>query len=70
MDSALFSDRSVWTMIHGIVLGGGALMALAAALFSLRVMRIAESSTVAPPQSQAPITSVDRSKRTRRIERR
>jgi len=35
----LFSDRSVWTMIHGIVLGGGALMALAAALFSLRAMR-------------------------------
>ena len=53
MDSALFSDRSVWTMIHGIVLGGGALMALAAALFSLRVMRSAESPTVTPPQSQA-----------------
>lgn len=38
MDSALFSDRSIWTMIHGIVLGGGALLALAAALFALRVM--------------------------------
>lgn len=39
MDSLLFSSRSVWTMIHGIVLGGGALMALAAALFGLVAMR-------------------------------
>jgi hypothetical protein len=37
MDTLLFSERSVWTMIHGIGLGGGALMALAAALFHLRV---------------------------------
>lgn len=36
MDTLLFSERSVWTMIHGIGLGGGALMALAAALFFLR----------------------------------
>lgn len=35
----LFSDRSLWTMLHGIVLGGGALMALAAALFAIAVMR-------------------------------
>lgn len=47
MDTRLFSDRSVWTMIHGIVLGGGALMALAAALFSLRAMRAADPSNVA-----------------------
>jgi hypothetical protein len=39
-------------MIHGIVLGGGALMALAAALFSLRAMRAADLSAVAA-QSQA-----------------
>lgn len=32
----LFSERSIWTMIHGIGLGGGALLALAAALFFLR----------------------------------
>jgi hypothetical protein len=51
MDTRLFSDRSVWTMIHGIVLGGGALMALAAALFSLRAMRAADLSAVAA-QSQ------------------
>ena len=31
----LFSDRSIWTMLHGIVLGGGALLALSAALFAL-----------------------------------
>lgn len=36
MDALLFSERSVWTMIHGIGLGGGALMALAASLFFLR----------------------------------
>lgn len=34
-------------MVHGIVLGGGALMALAAALFSLRAMRAADSASVA-----------------------
>ncbi len=35
----LFSDRSIWTMVHGIVLGGTALMALFAALFVLWSMR-------------------------------
>lgn len=49
MDTLLFSDRSVWTMIHGIVLGGGALMALAAALFSLRAMRSADGSHASTP---------------------
>jgi hypothetical protein len=29
----LFSERSIWTMVHGIGLGGGALVGLAAALF-------------------------------------
>lgn len=47
MDQLLFSGRSVWTMIHGIVLGGGALMALAAALFSLRAMRTEDRANVA-----------------------
>ncbi len=31
----LFSDRSIWTMVHGIGLGGAALLGLAAALFYL-----------------------------------
>jgi hypothetical protein len=35
----LFSDRSIWTMIHGIGLGGAALMGLAAALFYLWAAR-------------------------------
>ena len=45
MDTLLFSGRSIWTMIHGIVLGGAALIAVAIALFSLRAMRAAD----APP---------------------
>lgn len=54
MGSNLFSDRSVWTMIHGIVLGGGALMALATALFSLHAMRSADGlHTAAPYQSRS-----------------
>lgn len=39
MDATLFSGHSLWTMIHGIVLSGGALTGLAIALFSLVVMR-------------------------------
>ena len=39
MEITLFSGRSLWTMIHGIVLSGGALTGLAIALFSLVVMR-------------------------------
>jgi hypothetical protein len=43
----LFTDRSIWTMVHGIGLGGGALMGLAAALFYLYAARSAEG-TVRP----------------------
>lgn len=43
MTSMLFTSRSIWTMIHGIVLGGGALMALFAVLFALRVMRVGQA---------------------------
>lgn len=39
MDTLLFSGRSIWTMLHGVALGGGALLALAAALFALVAMR-------------------------------
>jgi hypothetical protein len=35
----LFSDRSLWTMLHGIGLGGGALLALSAVLFGMYVLR-------------------------------
>lgn len=47
MDTQLFSERSIWTMIHGIVLGGAALMALFAALFALRAMRTQGASDAA-----------------------
>jgi hypothetical protein len=35
----LFSERSLWTMVHGIGLGGGALLALSAALFALYLLQ-------------------------------
>jgi hypothetical protein len=47
MDTMLFTGRSIWTMIHGIVLGGGTLLTLSAALFSLRAMRSENASEVA-----------------------
>jgi hypothetical protein len=47
----LFSGQSVLTMLHGIVLGGGALMALAAALFALQVLPVNGERTELPPRS-------------------
>ena len=44
MDTMLFSGRSIWTMIHGMALGGGALMGLFAALFSVRAMATADAA--------------------------
>jgi hypothetical protein len=38
-DAMLFSERSIWTMVHGVGLGGGALLGLAAALFYLYATR-------------------------------
>lgn len=35
----LFSERSIWTMVHGIGLGGAALLGLGAALFYLYAAR-------------------------------
>ena len=43
----LFSDRSVLTMVHGLLLSGGALMAMAAVLFALTAMA-APNGAVAP----------------------
>lgn len=48
----LFTDRSVWTMVHGIVLGGVALMGLSAALFYLYAARVSDG-----PQASAPNAS-------------
>ncbi len=36
----LFSERSIWTMVHGVGLGGAALLGLAAALFHLYATRV------------------------------
>jgi hypothetical protein len=47
----LFTERSIWTMVHGIGLGGVALMGLAAALFYLYVART--SPVDSPPASRA-----------------
>lgn len=34
----LFTERSIWTMLHGIGLGGGALLGLVAALFAFYLL--------------------------------
>lgn len=44
----LFSDRSISTMVHGIGLGGGALMGLAAALFYLYAARASDGASGPP----------------------
>jgi hypothetical protein len=49
----LFSERSIWTMVHGIGLGGAALIGLAAALFYLYAVRPASPSTHTEPGSRA-----------------
>ena len=46
MDTNLFTERSIWTMLHGIVLGGGALMGLFAALFALVTLRASPTADV------------------------
>jgi hypothetical protein len=46
----LFSDRSVWTMVHGIGFGGAALLGLAAALFYLYAARPAQQPA---PQAES-----------------
>ena len=48
----LFSDRSIWTMVHGLVLSGGAMMAMAALLFALTAMT-APSGAPAPRRTSS-----------------
>jgi hypothetical protein len=52
MDTLLFSSRSIWTMAHGIVLGGGGLLAVGAALFAVIAMRAAPPGSAAAEQSR------------------
>jgi hypothetical protein len=40
----MFTGRSLWTMVHGIGLGGAAMMGLAAALFYLYAARLSAGS--------------------------
>ncbi len=40
MELQLFTERSLWTMAHGIALTGAAMMALSAAIFYLRTFNI------------------------------
>jgi hypothetical protein len=49
----LFSERSIWTMVHGIGLGGAGLLGLAAALFYLYATRPASLSITDEPGSRA-----------------
>jgi hypothetical protein len=49
----LFTDRSIWTMVHGIGLGGAALLGLAAALFYLYAARTSGPSLATPGASRA-----------------
>lgn len=49
----LFSADSLWTMLHGIVLGGGALMGMAAALFCLHFMAARPGAQPSAGQSAA-----------------
>jgi hypothetical protein len=44
----LFTDRSVWTMVHGLILSGGAMLAMAAMLFALTAMAVPRGAS--PPR--------------------
>jgi hypothetical protein len=54
----LFSERSLWTMAHGIGLGGGSLLLLAATLFSLYLMRPGAGAARAATNASAPIAAL------------
>ena len=49
----LFSERSIWTMVHGTGLGGAALLGLAAALFYLYAPRPAPDRRARRPRGRA-----------------
>jgi hypothetical protein len=54
-EAMLFSERSLWTMVHGIGLGGGALLGLACALFALYLMRPRSGVEPAVAHASGPI---------------
>ncbi|HEY8537137.1 MAG TPA: hypothetical protein VIL25_11825 [Vicinamibacterales bacterium] len=49
----LFSERSIWTMIHGVGLGGAAMLGLAAALFHLYAARAPSGAGEPGPGARA-----------------
>jgi hypothetical protein len=49
----LFTERSVWTMVHGIGFGGAALLALAAAIFALYLLAVSGGGPVSEAPSRA-----------------
>lgn len=49
----LFSDRSLLTMLHGLVVSGGALMLLVLALFALRTFATPDGAVVQPRHATA-----------------
>ena len=54
----LFTDRSVWTMVHGIVLGGAALMGLSAALFYLYAAHVSDGPQAAAPNASRALAAL------------
>ncbi len=54
----LFSERSIWTMVHGIVFGGGALLALGAALFALYLVRPRGGASSTDPTVSGPVAAL------------
>jgi hypothetical protein len=54
----LFTERSIWTMVHGIGLGGAALLALAAALFAMYLVQRRNDSLVLAGPVGGPLAGV------------
>jgi hypothetical protein len=54
----LFSDRGLWTMIHGLVLSGGALVMLVVALFALWIVASRESDSMRARRAFANVTTL------------
>lgn len=54
----LFSERSLWTMAHGIGLGGAALLALAAALFGMYLLGRGDLRATASRDPSGPMTAL------------
>jgi hypothetical protein len=47
----LFTENSLWTMIHGIAFGGGALLGLGAALFAFHAIRADDVLSAGTPKT-------------------